>query len=81
MNPKLTANLRAERELRAEVQQQQLEEISSDLDRALKALKWAKQMADIAKLPESHSSCYTALSDALANTQEAIERLNDAPDQ
>jgi hypothetical protein len=80
MNPNLTANLRADRELRAEIREEQLEQISQDLERALKALKWAKKEADTAKLSETHSASYTAICDALTNTQEAIDRLNDTPD-
>jgi hypothetical protein len=80
MNPNLTANLRAEAELKAEIQQEQLEQIAQDLDRALKALTWTKRMADIVKLNENHSTFYTALCDAYTNVQEAINHIKDAPD-
>lgn len=59
----------------------QIDQLASDLDRALRALKWAKRMALGASLPESHSAAYTAICDALTSTAEAIQRLNDAPDQ
>jgi hypothetical protein len=81
MNPNLTANLRADRELRAEIRAEQLKQISQDLERALKALKWAKKEADTAKLSKSHSTSYTGICDGLSNIQEAIDRLNDTPDQ
>lgn len=81
MNPNLTANLRGQRELQAEIRSQQLEQLASDLERASKALNWAKKMAEQAKLNETNSASYTGICDAITNTQEAIDRLNDAPDQ
>jgi hypothetical protein len=81
MNPNLTANLRAGAELQAEIREDQFHKLEEDLDTALSALKWAKRQADELKLSESHSSAHTAISDALTNVQEAINRLNDAPDQ
>ncbi|HEY9834107.1 MAG TPA: hypothetical protein V6D26_26375 [Stenomitos sp.] len=80
MNPNLTANLKAERELKAKVLQEQINQVSTDLDTALKALKWAKRTADVAKLNETHSTFYTAICDAVSATQEAINHINDAPD-
>lgn len=80
MNPNLTANLRAEAELKAEVQQDQLAQITEDLDTALRALKWGKFMAETAKLNETHNTFYTALCDAFNSTQEAIAHINDSPD-
>lgn len=80
MNPLLTANLRAEAELRAEIQQEQLAQIAEDLDTALRALKWTKSMADTAKLNETHNTLYTAICDAYTNVQEAIAHIKDASD-
>ena len=80
MNPNLTANLRAEAELKAQVQQEQLEQIASDIERAVKALKWAKLTADQG-IKDSHTALYTAICDALNSCNEAANHLNDAPDQ
>ena len=59
----------------------QFDQLASDLDRALRALKWAEKTADSVRLSESHSAAYTAICDALTSTAEAIQRLNDAPDE
>jgi hypothetical protein len=79
MNPNLTANLKAEAELKAEIHQEQLEQIASDLDTALRALKWGKFMAEMAKLNETHSAFYTAICNAFNSTQQAINYINDEP--
>jgi hypothetical protein len=79
MNPNLTANLRAEAELKAEIQQEQLAQIAEDLDTALRALKWAKSMAEMAKLNETQNPLYSAICVALNTTQQAINYISDEP--
>ena len=79
MNPNLTASLRAEAELKAEIQQEQLTQIAEDLDTALRALKWGKFMAEMAKLNETHSAFYTAICAAFNSTQQAINYINNEP--
>jgi hypothetical protein len=79
MNPNLTASLRAEAELKAEIQQEQLKEIAEDLDTALRALKWAKSIAEMAKLNETHNTLYTAICNAFNSTQQAINYISDEP--
>jgi hypothetical protein len=79
MNPNLTTNLRAEAELQAKIQQEQLEQIAEDLDTALQALKWSKSIAEMAKLNETHNTLYTAICNAFNSTQQAINYINDEP--
>lgn len=75
MNPNLTANLRAEAELKAQVQQEQLEQIASDIDRAIKALKWAKLTADQG-IKDTHPALYKALCDAQKACSDASQQCN-----
>ena len=77
VNPNLTASLRAEAELKAEIQQEQLQQIAEDLDTALRALKWGKFMAETAKLNETHNTLYTAICNAFNSTQQAINYISD----
>jgi hypothetical protein len=79
MNPNLTANLRAEAELKAEIQQEQLTQIAEDLDTALRALKWGKFMAEMAKLNETQNPLYSAICAAFNSTQQAINYISDEP--
>lgn len=80
MNPNLTANLRADRELRVQVQQQQLAEIQEQLEEALPELQSAYDLAEKAGIKESNYELLQALGDALTACTEALERINDAPD-
>lgn len=81
MNPHLTANLRADRELRVQVQQQQLAEIQEQLEEALPELQSAYDLAEKAGIKESNYELLQALGDALTACTEALERINDQPDE
>ena len=81
MNPKLTANLRADRELRVQVQQQQLAEIQEQLETALPILQSVYSTAEKAGIKQSNYELLQALGDALTACTEALERINDQPDE
>ncbi len=78
MNPNLTANLRAERELRAKILKGELEQ---NLKKALPHLQTAYDAAVKAGLRESDYELLATIGDALTACTEALERLNDVPDQ
>lgn len=81
MNPKLTANLRADRELRAKVQQQQLNEIEEQLETALPILQSVYEAAQKAGIKQSNYELLQAIGDALTACNEALERIDDQPDE
>lgn len=81
MNPFLTANLRADRELRAEIHKQELKSIQGQLQEALPLLKSAYDKGEKAGLKEVNYELLQALGDALTACTDALERIDDVPDE
>lgn len=81
MNPFLTANLRADRELRAEILKQEISTIQDQLQTALPLLKSAYDKGEKAGLKESNYELLQALGDALTACTDALERIEDEPDE
>ena len=81
MNPNLTANLRADRELRAQVLQEIKVEIQKQLEIALQIHQGVYEAAEKAGFRESNYECLQALGDAVTACTEALERINDQPDE
>ena len=79
MNPNLTANLRAERELRAKVEQQQLAEIRQKLTAAQPHLAQAIDLIHSLGLAGSHFELYSNLADAHFHCNEAIYEIDQHP--
>jgi DNA repair ATPase RecN len=80
MNPLLTANFRAERELQQEIEKQNLSEIGESLRSALPWLENAYCLMNSNRLDTKYSDLYTAICDAMTATQEACSSLEDEPD-
>jgi hypothetical protein len=80
MNPNLTANLRADRELRAKVEQQALTEVSENLKTALSWLENAHCLMNSNHLDKSHAQLYTAICDAVTACKEGLDHIDDQPD-
>ena len=80
MNPFLTANLRADRELRASIHKQELKAIQGQLESALPFLQKAYETGEKAGLEQVNYELLQALGDALTACNEAIERCDDVPD-
>lgn len=78
MNPNLTANLRADRELRAKILKTELEQ---SLKKALPYLQTAYDAAVKAGLRESDYELLATLGDSLTACKEALERLNDTGEE
>jgi len=81
MNPNLTANLRAERELKAEIQRQALNEVGESLKTAISWLENAHCLCNSNSLDKSHSELYAAICDALTACKEGLDHIDDQPDQ
>jgi hypothetical protein len=81
MNPNLTVNLRASRELRAEIEKQELEQINLALQKALPWLEQAFNRMNSRLIYKRHSQLHTAISDAMTACQDALDHIEDAPDQ
>lgn len=80
MNPNLTANLRASRELQTEINNQGLKQVDLALQTALPWLEQAYCLMNSNRLDKRYSQLYTAICDAMTATQEACERIEDTPD-
>lgn len=79
MNPNLTANLRAERELKAEIQQQQLTAVREKLAAALPYLAEAIELMRSSGLAQLHSEIYSDVVDARFYCGEAIKDIDQHP--
>lgn len=79
MNPHLTANLRADRELRAQVQQEQLAEIRQKLAAAQPLLAAAIDLIHHNNLAPLFSEIYSDIADAYFHCNEAIEKIDEHP--
>ena len=77
MNPNLTANLRAERSLKAEVQQQQLAAVREKLAAAQQLLVSADEL--MSRIPGSFFEIDSAIADALHHCGEAIHQIEHHP--
>lgn len=77
MNPNLTANLRAERELKAKIQQQQLAAVREKLAAAQQLLADADEL--MSKIPGSFFEIDSAIADALYHCGEAIHQIDHHP--
>jgi hypothetical protein len=77
MNPHLTANFRAECELKAEVQQQQLAAVREKLAVAQQLLVSADEL--MSRIPGSFSEIDSAIADALYHCGEAIHQIDHHP--
>jgi len=80
MNPLLTANFRADRELQQEIEKQNLAEVGESLKSALPWLENAYCLMNSNRLDTKFSELYTAICDAMTATQEACNSLEDSPD-
>jgi hypothetical protein len=80
MNPLLTANFRADRELQQEIEKQNLVEVGESLRSALPWLENAYCLMNSNRLDTKFSELYTAICDAMTATQEACSSLEDEPD-
>jgi hypothetical protein len=81
MNPLLTANFRADRELQQEIEKQNLSEIGESLKTALPWLENAYCLMNSNHLDTKYSSLYVAICDAMTAAQEACSSLEDSPDE
>lgn len=79
MNPNLTANLRADRELRAKVQQEQLASIREKLKAAQPHLVDAIDLIHSLGLAGSHGEIYSDVADAHFYCGEAISKIDEHP--
>lgn len=79
MNPNLTANFRAERELQAKIQQQQLASIREKLVAAKPQLGQAIDLIHSLGLAKSHFELYSNLADAYFHCEEAISQIDNHP--
>ena len=77
MNPNLTANLRAERSLKAETQQQQLAAVREKLAAAQQLLVSADEL--MSRIPGSFFEIDSAIADALYHCGEAIHQIDHHP--
>lgn len=57
------------------------QQIQNLLEEALKKIQWACEVAVFHELDITQTGLHTALSDSAHYCQEALNRLNDAPDQ
>jgi DNA repair ATPase RecN len=80
MNPLLTANFRADRELQQEIEKQNLAEVGESLKSALPWLENAYCLMNSNRLDTKFSELYTAICDAMTAAQEACNSLEDEPD-
>jgi hypothetical protein len=77
MNPNLTANLRADRSLKAEIQQQQLAAVREKLAAAQQLLVDANEL--MSRIPGSFFEIDSAIADALYHCGEAIHQIDHHP--
>lgn len=77
MNPNLTANLRADRELRAEIQQQELAAVREKLASAQQLLADADEL--MSKIKGSYFEINSAIADSLYHCSEAIHQIDHHP--
>jgi len=77
MNPNLTANLRADRSLKAEIQQQQLAAVREKLAAAQQLLVDADEL--MSRIPGSFFEIDSAIADALYHCGEAIHQIDHHP--
>jgi len=80
MNPLLTANFQANRELQQDIEKQNLNEVGESLKTALPWLENAYCLMNANRLDTKYSELYTAICDAMTATQEAYSSLEDEPD-
>jgi len=80
MNPLLTANFRADRELHQDIEKQNLNEVGESLKSALPWLEQAYRLMNANRLDAKYSSLYVAICDAMTAVQEASSSLDDSPD-
>jgi len=81
MNPLLTANFQANRELQQDIEKQNLNEVGESLKTALPWLENAYCLMNANRLDTKYSELYTAICDAMTATQEACNTLDDSPDE
>ncbi len=81
MNPNLTANLRASRELEAEIEKQELGRVNLALQTALPWLEQAYCLMNSNRLDKRYSDLYKGVCDAMTACQDALDHIEDAPDQ
>lgn len=79
MNPNLTANLRAERELKAQVQKEQLATIREKLAAAQPHFAEAINLIHSLGLTQSHGEIYSDVADAHFHCNEAIYKIDQHP--
>lgn len=79
MNPSLTANLRAEAELKAEIQQEQLAALREKLAAAQPLLAEALNLIHSSPLAISHGEIYSDIADAHFYCGEAIYKIDQHP--
>lgn len=77
MNPNLTANLRAERELKADVLKQQLSEVRKRVAAAQKLLVEADEL--MSRIQGSFFEIDSAIADGLYHCKEAINQIDNHP--
>lgn len=75
MNPFLTASLRAERELQAKIDQQQLEAIQKELAAAQPLIAKAIDLIHERNLARGYSELYSDIADMHFSCAEALEKL------
>lgn len=77
MNPNLTANLRADRELKAEVHKQELAAVREKFAAAQQLLVSADEL--MSRIPGSFFEIDSAIADALYHCNEGINQIDDHP--
>jgi hypothetical protein len=80
MNPLLTANFQADRELNQDIEKQNLNKVGESLRSALPWLEQAYCLMNANKLDTKYSRLYTAICDSMTAAQQACSSLEDEPD-
>lgn len=79
MNPNLTANLRADRELKADIYSQELAKIREKLATAHSHLAEAIDLIHALGLAQSHFELYSNIADAHFHCGEAVHQIDHHP--
>lgn len=75
MNPFLTANLQAERELKAQIERQQLDEIRKEIEAAQPHIAKAIDLIHAKNLARGYSEIYSDVADCHFYCAEALDKL------